>query len=122
MPPSRRISSSEVATFPWTRMSASVSCGWNPTSASATSHAATSLVLAYADFRLDVGLPVIVVGERVVNIDRTSGKSGARGDVDVVGQPHVRKRLAHRHRGLHAVDAHEPLRGQEVEADVVECV
>src|SRR5947209_14436929 len=89
---------------------------------SATSHAPTSVVLADADLCLDVSLTVIVVGERVMDVDGSDGQRRAPGNVEVVRQPDVRKRLTHGHGRLQTVDVHQPLRGQKIEPDVVERV
>src|SRR5207302_10395944 len=124
MPASRRISSSLVATFPWTRISATVSWGEICSAATMTSAASTSGPRRPADayLRLDVGLSIVVVLDRVPNIERADGERGSRVHVDGLWQPDVRKRLAHRHRRLDVVHADQPLTRKEAEIDVVERV
>ena len=57
-----------------------------------------------------------------MQVELTDRERARQCEIERVRQPHVRKRLPHRHRRLEIVDVNQPLRRQEVEADIVERV
>src|SRR5438552_1589698 len=63
----------------------------------------------------NVGAAVIVIVDRVLHADRAEREHHGEVEFEMLRQPDVGKGLAHRHRRAQLVDAHEPLRGQEIE-------
>src|SRR2546428_4407971 len=131
-PASLRISSSGVAVLPWIWIAETPSICRLRRSAVASAKAERPALQQRAmtadhmsadrDLGRDVGPPVIVILERVAQVQRPDGERGANGHLEIARQPHVGKRLAHRHRRAEIVDVHEPLHRQEIEPDVVEGV
>src|SRR5213080_2604354 len=76
-----------------------------PATRVAASSAHTS-ALFDADLRRHVGTPVVAVLETVAEIELADRDRHRDADVERVRQPHVGKRLRHRHRRLDVVDVY----------------
>src|SRR5262245_48592471 len=93
-----------------------------PPASTRNASAASTLRLLFGDRDLagDVRATVVPVLEAVAQVELADGNRHRGGELERGRQPDVRERLAHRHRRVQIVDVQQPLRRQEVEADVVE--